>query len=209
MTNIRKIQRDAADAWLRNCLRYSPASKAITTMNKSTKPTDPSGFYRHLELHWIISWENLLIFFFRINIANIVHLLSSYDAPVPAPSVPNEPMLVKKLPLSELKRTVLRTMQADFKKIVELSRLFHMDVQELSSLDSRYKEMFRNLHENKMRKECREIRCSSIVSSNSCKGSLFVTIDVSGPKEKRNISNLTKNTHISISSCHIMKSMRK
>lgn len=94
-------------------------------------------------------------------------------------------MLVKKLPLSELKRTVLRTMQADFKKLGELSRAFHMDVQELSSLDSRYKEMFRNLHENKMRKECREIRCTSIVSSNSCKGSLFVTIDVGGSKQTK------------------------
>lgn len=121
----------------------------------------------------------VFVSFLFMQIANIVHLLSSYDAPVSAPNVPIEPMLIKKLPLAEMKRTALRTMQSDFRKLIELSRIFHMDVQELSSLDSMYKEMFRNLHENKVRKECREIRCSSIVSSNSCKGSLFVTIDVS------------------------------
>lgn len=152
MTQIRKIQKDAADAWLRNCLRYNAASKMASTTLKSPKSIDPS--------------------------ANVANLLNSYDAPIAAPDVPIEPVLIKKLPLTELKRTVFRTMQTDFRKLIELSRIFHMDVQELSSLDSMYKEMFRNLHENKMRKECREIRCSSIVSSNSCKGSLFITIDV-------------------------------
>lgn len=110
--------------------------------------------------------------------ASITHLLSTYDAPVPPPKVPIEPLLIKKLPLTELKRTVLRTMQNDFKKLVELSRIFHMDVKELSSLDSMYKEMLRVLHENKSRQERREIRCSSVVSSKSCKGSTFLNINV-------------------------------
>lgn len=70
-------------------------------------------------------------------------------------------------------------MQNDFKKLDELSRIFHMDVQELSSLDSMYKEMLRVLHENKSRPERREVRCSWIVSSNSCKGGTFVSITVS------------------------------
>lgn len=110
---------------------------------------------------------------------NIVRLLSTYDAPIPPPAVPIEPLLVKKMNLTELKRNVLRTMQNDFKKIDELSRMFHMDVQELSSLDSTYKEMLRILHENKSRQERREMRCGSIVSSKSCKGGVFVNINVS------------------------------
>lgn len=85
--------------------------------------------------------------------------------------------------LTELKRNVLRTMQNDFKKIDELSRLFHMDVQELSSLDSMYKEMLRILHENKCRQERREVRCGSLLSSKSCKGAVFVNINVSLKKK--------------------------
>lgn len=111
---------------------------------------------------------------------NIVRLLGTYDAPIPPPAVPNEPLLVKKMNLTDLKRNVLRTMQNDFKKIDELSRIFHMDVQELSSLDSTYKEMLRILHENKSRQERREMRCGSIVSTKSCKGGVFVNINVSG-----------------------------
>lgn len=97
---------------------------------------------------------------------------------MPAPPVPIEPLLVKKMSIVELKRNVLKTMQNDFKKIDELSRIFHMDVQELSSLDSTYKEMLRVLHENKSRQERREVRCGSIVSAKSCKGGVFVNINV-------------------------------
>lgn len=109
---------------------------------------------------------------------NIIRLLDSYDAPIAAPNVPVEPLLVKKMSVADLKRNVLRTMQSDFKKIDELSRVFHMDVQELSSLDSTYKEMLRMLHENKCRQERREVRCGSILSSKSCKGAVFVNINV-------------------------------
>lgn len=97
---------------------------------------------------------------------------------MPAPTVPSETLLVKKMSITELKRNVLRTMQNDFKKIDELSRVFHMDVQELSSLDSTYKEMLRVLHENKSRMERREVRCGSIMSSKSCRGGVFVNINV-------------------------------
>lgn len=110
---------------------------------------------------------------------SIVRLLDSYDAPINPPIVPNEPLLVKKMSISEMKRNVLRQMQNDFKKIDELSRVFHMDVQELSSLDATYKEMLRMLHENKSRQERREVRCGSILSSKSCKGAVFVNINVS------------------------------
>lgn len=97
---------------------------------------------------------------------------------MPAPAVSIETLLVKKMSIPELKRNVLRTMQNDFKKIDELSRVFHMDVQELSSLDSTYKEMLRVLHENKSRMERREVRCGSIMSSKSCRGGVFVNINV-------------------------------
>lgn len=153
MSKVRQIQRDAADLWLRNCLRYVAASKQSTCTSKATKIIDPAD--------------------------NIVHLLDSYDAPVAPPAVPIEPLLVKKMTLPELKRNVLRTMQNDFKKLDELSRMFHMDVQELSSLDSTYKEMLRILHENKSRQDRREIRCGSMLSSKSCKGSVFVNVTVS------------------------------
>lgn len=93
---------------------------------------------------------------------------------MPAPTVPSETLLVKKMSITELKRNVLRTMQNDFKKIDELSRVFHMDVQELSSLDSTYKEMLRVLHENKSRMERREVRCGSIMSSKSCRGGVLL-----------------------------------
>lgn len=110
---------------------------------------------------------------------NIVRLLDSYDAPIIPPIVPNEPLLVKKMSITELKRNVLRQMQNDFKRIDELSRIFHMDVQELSSLDATYKEMLRILHENKSRQERREVRCGSMLSSKSCKGAVFVNVNVS------------------------------
>lgn len=136
-------------------------------------------------------------------------MLSSYDAPVPPPNVPIEPLLIKKLPLTELKRTVLCTMQNDFKKLVELSRIFHMDVKELSSLDSMYKEMLRVLHENKSRQERREIRCSSVVSSKSCKGSTFLNINVriSVITASNSQSVRTKLFFIFLYRCLIMKSM--
>lgn len=133
-------------------MRYTPNIKA-PLLNKSTGPIDPAQ--------------------------SIARHLSAYDAPIPPPDVPNEPLLVKRLSLNELKKTVLRIMQNDFKKIDELSRMFHMDVQELSSLDSMYKEMLRVLHENKSRQERREVRCGSIVSAKSCKGGTFVKISVS------------------------------
>lgn len=79
----------------------------------------------------------------------------------------------------ELKGNVLRQMQNDFKRIGELSRHFHMDVQELSSLDATYKEMLRMLHENKSRQERREVRCGSMLSSKSCKGGVYVNVNVS------------------------------
>lgn len=106
-------------------------------------------------------------------------MLDSYDAPINPPDVPNEALLVKKMSISELKRNILRQMQNDFKKIDELSRKFHMNVQELSSLDATYKEMLRILHANKSRQERREVRCGSILSSKSCKGSVFVSTNVS------------------------------
>lgn len=81
--------------------------------------------------------------------------------------------------ITELKRNVLRQMQTDFKRIDELSRMFHMDVQELSSLDATYKEMLRILHENKSRQERREVRCGSMLSSKSCKGGVYVNVNVS------------------------------
>lgn len=117
--------------------------------------------------------------FDSISIENIIRLLNTYDAPLVAPTVPIEQLLVKKMSIAELKRNVLRTMQNDFKKIDELSRVFHMDVQELSSLDSTYKEMLRVLHENKCRQERREVRCGSIMSSKSCRGGVYVNINVS------------------------------
>lgn len=152
LSKIRQIQRDGADSWLRTCLRYVATSKHATSSSKSPKIVDPAE--------------------------NIIRLLESYDAPVPAPNVPVEPLLVQKMTLTDLKRNILRTMQNDFKKIDELSRKFHMDVQELSSLDSTYKEMLRVLHENKCRQERREVRCGSILSNKSCKGAVFVNINV-------------------------------
>lgn len=89
-----------------------------------------------------------------------------------------EQLLIKKMSYAELKRNVLRSMQNDFKKLDELSRRFHMDVQELSSLDSNYKEMLRLLHENKYRQERRELRCGSLLSSKSCKGAAYVNVGV-------------------------------
>lgn len=109
---------------------------------------------------------------------NIVRLLDTYDAPILPPPVPIEPLLVKKMSIAELKRNILRQMQNDFKKIDELSRIFHMNVQELSSLDATYKEMVGMLHENKSRQERREVRCGSLLSSKSCKGSVYVNIIV-------------------------------
>lgn len=84
-------------------------------------------------------------------------------------------------------------MQNDFKRIDELSRIFHMDVQELSSLDATYKEMIRILHENKSRQERREVRCGSMLSSKSCKGGVFVNVNVSA-RTANNAHRITQQT---------------
>lgn len=156
-------------------------SKHTTTTSKTPKTTDPAGECFPIFVYCLFQFNlNLrkLIFEFLV-LDNIVRLLESYDAPLPPPSVPIEPLLVKKMSISELKRNVLRQMQTDFKKLDELSRKFHMDVQELSSLDGTYKEMLYVLHENKSRQERREVRCGSLLSSKSCKGGVFVNINVS------------------------------
>lgn len=138
---------------------------------------DPAGKFFHKIWHRKSKFSFVNLFFFCS--ANIVRLLESYDAPITPPNVPNEPLLVKKMSITELKRNVLRQMQNDFKRIDELSRIFHMDVQELSSLDATYKEMLRILHENKSRQERREVRCGSMLSSKSCKGGIYVSVNVS------------------------------
>lgn len=43
LANIRQIQREAADAWLRTCLRYVSMSKHASTLSKATKTTNPAG----------------------------------------------------------------------------------------------------------------------------------------------------------------------
>lgn len=98
---------------------------------------------------------------------------------MPLPPVKIEQLLIKKPPITEFKKTALNVLQFDFKRLVEFARLFNIDVQEISSLDSTYKEMLKLLHDNKTRSVRKEIRCSSIVSSSSCKGSTYVTISVS------------------------------
>lgn len=136
----------------------------------------------------MLNWQ----FFHRFGVENIVRLLDSYDAPITPPNVPNEPLLVKKMSITELKRNVLRQMQNDFKRIDELSRIFHMDVQELSSLDATYKEMLRILHENKSRQERREVRCGSMLSSKSCKGGVIVNVNVSFVRTGHQIHRIFK-----------------
>lgn len=127
--------------------------------------------------------------------------LQSYDTPVELPSIKIEQLLIKKPPINEFKKTVLNVLQFDFKRLVEFARLFNIDVQEISSLDSTYKEMLKILHDNKTRSLQREIRCSSIVSSNSCTGSTYVTIHVSkmcmGCKYSNVSSVLDELTHCS------------
>lgn len=182
LSTIRQSQRDGADSWLRTCLRYVPISKHnSSTAVKSTKNADPAGkLCFQILASLFLSFSNCKIgIFYRSGAENIVRLLDSYDAPITPPIVPNEPLLVKKMSITELKRNVLRQMQNDFKRIDELSRMFHMDVQELSSLDATYKEMLRILHENKSRQERREVRCGSMLSSKSCKGGVIVNVNVS------------------------------
>lgn len=44
LSTIRQNVRDAADSWLRSCLRYVPTSKhTSTTAVKSAKNADPAG----------------------------------------------------------------------------------------------------------------------------------------------------------------------
>lgn len=43
LSNIRQMQRDAADAWLRTCLRYVGTSKHSSSASKTKKHIDPAG----------------------------------------------------------------------------------------------------------------------------------------------------------------------
>lgn len=115
--------------------------------------------------------------------------LQAYDAPLAPPPVRIEPLVIKKTSYSELKKSALNNLQADFKKLIEFARLFNISVQELSSLDSSYREMFKVLHENKLRSVRKEIRCASKLSNNICKGSSYVTIDV-GHAQQRIVQQL-------------------
>lgn len=147
--DIRKTQRDDANTWLRSCFRYVSSEKHSIISARGTKSIDPKDI--------------------------IIRQLSTYDAPQPPP-----PVQIERLPLKdiELNKSVLVAMQNDFKKLVDLSRQFNMDVQELSSLDSNYKEMLPLLHENKYRTERKEFRCSSIMSKNSCRGAAYVSVQM-------------------------------
>lgn len=149
LAGIRKIQRDEANTWLRSCFRFVSPEKHSIISGRGTKSVDPKD--------------------------SIVRQLSTYDAPKPPPPVLIERLLLKDI---ELNRNALIAMQNDFKKLVDLSRQFNMDVQELSSLDSNYKEMLPMLHENKYRTERKEFRCSSMMSKNSCRGATFSSVQM-------------------------------
>lgn len=149
LVNIRKTQRDEANNWLRSCFRYVAPEKHSIISARGTKSIDPSD--------------------------SIIRQLSTYDAPQPPPTVQIERLLLKDI---ESNKNVLNVMQNDFKKLVDLSRQFNMDVQELSSLDSNYKEMLPLLHENKYRNERKEFRCSSMMSNNSCRGASYVSVQM-------------------------------
>lgn len=43
LSKVRQIQRDAADSWLRTCLRYVASNKHSTATSKAIKNTDPTG----------------------------------------------------------------------------------------------------------------------------------------------------------------------
>lgn len=49
LSNIRQVQRDAANAWLRTCLRYSVADKSSIMTGKTLKGCDPEGIYHYLK----------------------------------------------------------------------------------------------------------------------------------------------------------------
>lgn len=149
LADIRKTQRDEANTWLRSCFRYVAPEKHSIISARGTKSIDPKD--------------------------SIIRQLGTYDAPHTPPPVKVDRLLLKEI---ELNRNVLIVMQNDFKKLVDLSRQFMMDVQELSSLDSNYKEMLPLLHENKYRTERKEFHCSSILSKKSCHGATYVSVQV-------------------------------
>lgn len=149
LAGIRKTQRDEANTWLRSCFRYIPGEKHSVISSRGTKSTDPKD--------------------------SIVRLLGTYDAPQPPPPVHIERRLLKDI---DLNKNVLTAMENDFKKIVDLSLRFNMDVQELSSLDSNYKEMLPQLHENKYRSERKEFRCSHMLSNHSCRGATYMAVQI-------------------------------
>lgn len=149
LADIRKTQRDEANTWLRSCFRYVSPEKHSIISGRGTKPLDPTE--------------------------SIIHQLSTYDAPQAPPPVQIERLLLKDI---EVNKNLLMSMQNDFKKIVDLSRQFNMDVQELSSLDSNYKEMLPLLHENKFRTEREEFRCMSMMSRNTCSGATYLSVQM-------------------------------
>lgn len=149
LAEIRKMQRDEANTWLRSCFRYVAAEKHSIISGRGTKSSDPKD--------------------------SIIRYLGTYDAPRNPPPVQIERLQLKNI---EINKNVLTAMQNDFKKLVDLSRQFNMDVQELSSLDSNYKEMLPLLHENKYRTERKEFRCSSLMSNNSCRGASYQPIQI-------------------------------
>lgn len=160
LADIRKTQRDEANTWLRSCFRYVSPEKHSIISGRGTKSIDPKD--------------------------SIIRQLCTYDAPQPPPPVQIERLLLRDI---ELNSNVLIAMQNNFKKLVDLSRQFNMDVQELSSLDSTYKEMLPLLHENKHRTERKEFRCCSIMSKNSCRGASYLSVQVPYHSINEMISN--------------------
>lgn len=147
LINMRKTQREEANTWLRSCFRCVAPKKHSIIPVRGTKSIDPSD--------------------------NIIRQSNTYDKQQPPPAVQIQRLLLKD---NDSNENVLNVMQNDFKKLIDLSQQFNMDVQELSSLDSNYKEMLPLLYVNKYRTERKEFLCSSMMSNNSCRGASYVSV---------------------------------
>lgn len=164
MDAIRQKQRDAANRWLRLCFRYVAPEKYSVITSRGTKSIDPKD--------------------------NIVRQLMSYDKPALLPKIFHDPPLVQRLTVHQLKPEI----ESNFSKMIEVARGFNQVIRELSSLDSKYKEWMPSLHKNLSRSESKEIRCYSLMTLATCRGSTFVKVNVPYQQVDASINNnLQKN----------------
>lgn len=104
--------------------------------------------------------------------------MQTYDTPVPAPAVHCNELVIPKYSDDQLLKKMLAILTKNLQKLDASARQFHNFVQESNFIDCNYKDLLRILRTNKEINCERTLKCSSMLSSTTCRGPRTVRIKV-------------------------------